>query len=96
MADINLYLILGAAFPLVMAILPFIADKKILALFPFFGAIIAAYEFLGVASDGAITNGSITILSANSGSGDWQAAVLMPLAMVIIDFLMAGYTAVKR
>ena len=69
---------------------------KVLALFPFFGAIIAAYEFLGVASDGAITNAGTTIISASLSSGSWQAAVLVPLSMVIIDFLLCGYTAIKR
>lgn len=96
MGDINFYLILGLAVPMVLGIIPFIERNKILALFPFFGAIVAAYEFAGIASDGSITNGSLTILSASLNSGDWQAAVLAPLSMVIIDFLLCGYVAIKR
>ena len=105
MADLNLYLILGIAFPLVLAVIPFMAKSKVLALFPFFGAIIAAYVFLGVAADGCISIGSGgcgaalpsgPIVSASLNSGTWQAALLVPLSMVIIDFLLCGYTAVKR
>ena len=101
MSDLNLYVIVGIAFPLCLALIPFIAKNKILAIFPFFGAIIAAYIFLGTASDGCISNGvggcgSSSIVSASLNSGTWQATLLVPLSMVIIDFLLAGYVAVRR
>ena len=79
-----------------MGIIPFIERAKVLALFPFFGAIVAAYEFTGVANDGSISISGTSIISASLSSGTWQAAVLMPLSITVIDFLLCGYVAVKR
>ena len=94
-----LYIGLAFAFPLVLDLFGMLGRSRVLALFPFFGAILGVYAFLGVGVDGSLTNSftsPATILaSAPSNAFTWYAVTILPLMIAIIGFCLAIYKAVR-
>lgn len=86
--------------PLIMSLLGLLGKSRAFAVFPFLGAIVSGFAFLGLGVDGDITtqySGTQNVLlSASTTSFTWEAIVLIPLFLTIINFLIAGAKAVNK
>ena len=94
MADAYLYVVLGIAVPLLLALVPLMVRRpRSVAIFGIIGALVAVYVFLGVGSDGDITvAGSVNAIPISSdtiGSDMWTAVTMVPGFMAVLDCVMA-------
>ncbi len=89
--DITVYLAMnGFAFIFILFLMKW--RPQAVAFFPFFGAFIAIYCFLGVAQDGSLTavsNGNNLPIIAASAADEWTGVILVPLLVGAADLLGA-------
>lgn len=100
--DINLYII-GLMLPFVLTLIAIIAPVRdkygryLLAGICAMGGVVGIWLFLGIGSDGDLTqlSGSTTfvVASATQNIASWNVATLLPLIFTLMSFMTAAYRA---